>query len=141
DVPKHLKKILYDAGIEKAIKKQKAALGQLAANLEGGRARSEEGQAKAKKTPKQRKKEHQKKAPEKRAQQAKAPPKPKIDLDSAFKSTSPKEVINQDSLVGPTQTGNTAAALAKGGFSRGTKGQGAGGGGQSVGIGQLTGKS
>src|SRR5690606_5528991 len=49
DLPKRLKQVLVDAGIEKALKKQQSAIGQMIKGLDGGRARGEEGKAKAEK--------------------------------------------------------------------------------------------
>lgn len=142
DVPKHLRRIVFDAGIEKAIQRQKAAIGQLANNLEGGRAKMEEGRAKARKELAPQKQKQQKKLVQKvTPTKQKGPVAPKVDLDAAFSTPTERPVLQNVAMVGKPQAGNTAAALADGGFARGTKGEGAGGGGKSVGIGQLSGYS
>src|SRR5690606_14971590 len=88
DVPKHLKKVLYNAGIEQARKIQEAAIGQIAQNLEGGRARLEEGKASSSKVAEQKKKstkpEKTKSPPQKVAQEKTSAPK------VAEKATPPK---------------------------------------------------
>ncbi len=153
DIPKHLRKVLYNAGIDSAMKQQQAAIGELIRQLEGGRARSEEGKSKAKKSKKKQKKSPKKKSKTKKKTTKKTAKKsrprkvikkesPVFDLDSAFSSSSKKTSITKSTtLIGEPESGNTAAALAKGGFARGRKGLGAGGGGKSVGIGQLKGYS
>lgn len=158
DIPKNLRKVLYQAGLDKAAKQRQAAIGQLIQQLEGGRARSEEGKSsqkkvakpvkvkkqvrKAKPQPKPRKTTSRRPTPKavKKAQPQKQAPA--LDLDAAFGSTSPKNSLAKSAnLVGQPAKGNTASAIAQEGFARGRKGLGAGGGGQSVGIGQLKGYS
>lgn len=139
DIPEHLKQVLYDAGIEDALKKQQSAIGHIAKTLEGGRARAEEGRASAQKTPK-------KPTPTRKSRQTrvKAPAKASgapLDLNAAFSVSEAQEEVQNQDMVGETAAGNTAAALVGGNFARGTKGLGAGGGGQSVGIGALKGYS
>lgn len=152
DIPKHLKKVLFDRGIEAAMKRQQSALGELAANLKGGRARSDEGKASSNKKPKpkaQKKKTQKPKTETKQKQRktkvatskpkTKVAPVPKIDLDSAFVSSTNTKKPTKVAVVGKSSNGNTAAALANGNFARGNKGLGSGGGGKSVGIGELKG--
>lgn len=139
DVPKHLKKVLFDAGIAQAIKRQQAAVGQVAANMQGGRARGEEGKSSAQKNPEQQKQSTA------AAQESKvSPQKTKMANAKSINEAFEKSVdtnVTTDSVVGQKTAGNTASALANGSFARGTKGFGAGGGGESVGIGQLSGLS
>lgn len=139
DIPDHLKKVLYDAGIAEAIKKQQSAIGQIAANLEGGRARAEEGQATANKSPEKPKASQQQK-PVAKAQQPNSPQVSQLDIQSAFDNATDAPAT-PDSILGEKTLGNTATALKGGNFARGTSGLGAGGGGESVGIGQLKGLS
>lgn len=141
DIPEHLKQVIYDAGIQEALKKQQAAIGQIAKTLDGGRARAEEGKSTARKSevkPQVQKSAQQRNLP-KVDQVAQAQPK-SVQLDSAFAALSETTINAPDAVTGPETQGNVASALASGGFARGTKGLGAGGGGQSVGIGQLTGQ-
>ena len=143
DIPEHIKKVVYNAGIKKALKQQKSAIGQIAKTLEGGRARSEEGASKARKSPKKTKpvqKKVQRKVPTKKVAQKPVPVK--VDISSAFKPTTTKQKTSPQALQANTQqSGNTVSALSTTGFSRGTSGLGSGGGGQSVGIGALKGQS
>ncbi len=149
DVPKHLKRVVMDAGIAQAMKKQRAAIGELAMNNEGGRARGEEGRAKAENNPReaeaQQNKAMQQKALPKKAGDTKVAQQQEqeadLDLDAAFNSTTKKALSGSVSVVGKRSDGNTATALADGGFARGRVGEGSGGGGQSVGIGALSGLS
>lgn len=141
DVPEHLKKVLFDAGIADAIKKQQSAIGELANNLEGGRARGEEGRATANKSPDAAKAKPQANTP-KAAAKSNAPQVTAKDINSAFSdsgATTPTD--STASIVGEKQLGNTASALKGGNFARGTSGFGSGGGGESVGVGQLKGLS
>ncbi len=143
DIPEHIRKVVYNAGIEKALKKQKSAIGQIAQTLEGGRARAEEGASKARKSPKKvvaKKKPVKRVVPTKKV--AQKPKQVKVDIVSAFKPTSKKTKTSPDALKATTsQSGNTVSALSTKGFARGTSGLGSGGGGQSVGIGALKGQS
>ncbi len=159
DVPKQLKRILYDAGIEQGLKKQQAAIGELVSQLEGGRARGEEGKVSAsrseekvevqKPVEKVDTKKPSKSAPKtqlKRSNQATRKAElsePALDLDAAFSaSPSSKKSVSQTAhLVGKRENGNAAAAITGGNFARGSKGIGGGGGGTSVGIGELKGYS
>ncbi|MEW6056208.1 MAG: TonB family protein [Bdellovibrionota bacterium] len=140
DVPKEIRQVLFNAGIENAMKRQRAAIGQLADNLKGGRAKGEEGKASANRQAEQSK-AAQKSPPKNVASKNANAPAQKVDLDAAFNSGKTTGIVNTVSMAGKPQVGNTAAALVGGGFARGTKGLGSGGGGQSVGIGQLTGDS
>lgn len=160
NIPKHWKKIMYHAGIENALKRQQAAIGQIATTLEGGRARSEEGQSSGKFAP-EKSEISQKSNPKKQDQksginqnkarlnngpntahsQQKTSADQSVDLDSVF-NTEATGVKSQDTpmtLVGPRQDGNTIKSIATKGFARGSEGEGAGGGGKSVGIGALVG--
>jgi pSer/pThr/pTyr-binding forkhead associated (FHA) protein len=163
DLPAHLKKSVYNAGLAKALQRKRSAIGELA-KKEGGRAKGEEGRAsaakqikKAESAPKPSKKSApkvvKKQAPSRKQIAKSAKPKEaeqteaevKIDLDSAFDSK-PSKNTNLAKNAGTESTversGNTVAAFSDaGGFARGTKGTGAGGGGESVGIGALKGTS
>lgn len=139
DIPEHLKQVLYDAGIEEALQKQQSAIGQIAKTLDGGRARSEEGRASAKQTP--QKPVEQKPATQQEQTTQTETPAPALDLDAAFNVSSETKEVKKVDVVGAVNNGNTAATVLDGGFARGTKGLGAGGGGQSVGIGALKGYS
>ena len=134
DVPKHLKKVLFHAGQKEAQKRQQAAVGQVLSQL-GGRARGKEGKSKAKKA-----KASQKKAPQKKTAKQKAKNAKKVDLSQAFTPVQ-SHFSKQAVQSGNPSSGNTASALTEGGFASGTKGLGAGGGGQSVGVGALQGQS
>lgn len=139
DLPENLKQVVYDAGIQEALKKQKAAVGQIANNLDGGRARGEEGASKAQQAMEQ----SQAKAQQKQAEVSKnANTKMTVaQLEAAFSGNEASKNPVPDSVKGPRDSGNTVSALTEGSFGRGTKGLGAGGGGQSVGVGQLKGLS
>jgi outer membrane biosynthesis protein TonB len=163
-IPPKLKKVLYEAGIKSAKEKRKSAIGEILSQT-GGRAKSEEGAAKAKKKPKESKTKKVEKVTEKTktketpkdkpkvaktkptpktkvsAAKGKAASKPKVDISSAFSSATSESIADSVSMKGAEQAGNTLSALSGGQFARGTKGLGAGGGGQSVGIGQLKGLS
>lgn len=139
DLPENLKQVVYDAGIQEALKKQKAAVGQIAQNLEGGRARAEEGASKAQKAMEQSQAQAKQKQAE--AVKSKTSKLTAAQLEAAFAGAETSENPVPDSVKGPTETGNTVSALSEGGYARGSKGLGAGGGGQSVGVGQLTGMS
>jgi hypothetical protein len=142
DVPEHLKKVLFDAGIADAIKKQQSAIGELANNLEGGRARGEEGRATANKDPNAAKPAAKTQTnPPKAQANANAPKVTAKDISSAFSDNSAPSTDSTASIVGEKQLGNTASALKGGNFARGTSGFGSGGGGESVGVGQLKGLS
>lgn len=141
DVSEKLKKVVYDAGIADALKKQQAAIGELAANLEGGRARGEEGQATARKAPTPAASQAAAQPPPSPTTNTSQPQPEKVNFDAAFNRTSETPVTEAPSAVGMPTTGNTVSAIANGSFARGSKGLGAGGGGQSVGIGQLKGLS
>jgi len=148
-LPKHLKKILYNAGLATALKRQRSAIGELRNQLRG-RARSKEGKSKSKKTakrPKNTKKKQvaktkpipkKKPPPQIEIKQVRQAPK-KIDLDAIFKTAKRKSSSSHSYFSGKTTDGNTSAAIAKGGIARGRIGDGAGGGGSSVGIGTLRG--
>jgi hypothetical protein len=141
DVPEHLKKVLFDAGIADAIKKQQSAIGELANNLEGGRARGEEGRATANKSPDAAKAQAKTQEAPKAAAKANAPQVTAKDISSAFSDGASTPTDTTASIVGEKQLGNTASALKGGNFARGTSGFGSGGGGESVGVGQLKGLS
>ncbi len=136
EIPEKLKRVLFKAGVESATKRRQSAVGAIT-NEQGGRARAEEGASKAKKAPEVQK------ASVKKAQQVTNKKSEtvakKVDLDSAFSKDTNKSVVDEIARKGPVTSGNTVSAIAKGGFARGNSGLGAGGGGQSVGIGQLKG--
>jgi outer membrane biosynthesis protein TonB len=164
-LPQHLKRSVYNAGLAKALMRRRSAIGELAKDKKGGRAKAEEGKASpAKETPKTAKASKPgPKAPTKAAAKIKVPKKirqiakpgkhddvqggeaeVKVDLDSAFNSnpTKSSNLAKDAGAVskGVKETGNTVATITDaGGFARGTKGVGGGGGGQSVGIGALKG--
>ncbi|MGE0615224.1 MAG: AgmX/PglI C-terminal domain-containing protein [Bacteriovoracia bacterium] len=147
ELPKHMKRTLFDAGIESALKKQQAAIGEMISKLEGGRAGGEEGRARADR--RQTKKPETKRAAKNAKTKNKASTMVKnlgradegavLDLDSAFSAKKQRRANDTTAFSGAPQVGNTAAALAGGDFARGTKGFGSGGGGKSVGIGALKG--
>ncbi len=151
DIPESLRKIVYNIGVQNAKKVQQASIGALAKDLQGGRARSEEGKSKSKKAPKEQLKQKTAKAKKqikkevkvvqnKVAVAKKEKPVPKIDLDSSFTSSNSEEVVNPAAMkASNVVSGNTLSALTDGGYARGTQGLGAGGGGKSVGIGSLSG--
>ncbi len=154
DIPEHLKKVVYDIGIKNAEKKQQSAIGQIAKTLEGGRARAEEGKSSAKKAKeKQSKEKSQAKKPTSKAEAqesksqvvAQTTEKVKqvemVNLDNAFADASSSEVSATEAVLSNVKAnGNSASAIADGGFARGNKGLGAGGGGESVGVGALKGQ-
>lgn len=154
DIPKRLRKIVYDIGVKNAEERRRAAIGQIAKNLEGGRARAEEGKSKTKKSV--TKTAPAKTAPKETVKNTKqseevlqnttktsdiaATKFEKIDLDSAFSEPTNVKLVAKASQHAKTNvTGNTASAIAGGSFARGKSGYGAGGGGQSVGIGSVSG--
>ncbi|MBL7663491.1 MAG: FHA domain-containing protein [Bacteriovoracaceae bacterium] len=153
DIPKHLKKVVYDVGIKSAKEKQQSAIGQIAQN-QGGRARAEEGKSSAKKSDKEKALEKaDAKKPTEQAEAAEAKSKAvaqtntaekkieMVNLDNAFAKAAPSAVSNTDAILSNTKAdGNSASAIADGGFARGNKGLGSGGGGESVGIGALKGQ-
>ena len=170
DLPAELKKSVFQAGLAKALQRHQSAIGQLARDNEGGRAKGEEGKASptksmavAKSAPKAepkalkkptkvaaqsvKKLDHQilnHKAPVKaqKSVAAEAEKGAHVDIDSAFDAAPEKNTpINVGAgTPGKVQVGNTIAAFADpGSFARGRKGNGAGGGGESVGIGALKG--
>jgi outer membrane biosynthesis protein TonB/pSer/pThr/pTyr-binding forkhead associated (FHA) protein len=150
DIPKHLKKVVYDIGIKAAKEKQKSAIGEIA-KAEGGRARAEEGKASAKKdlAEKSQEKVESKEAVKPAAQKSKTPitvqadkavKKEAIDFDKSFSEAAPSEMTAVSAMVSNVKVnGTSASAIANGGFARGSKGLGAGGGGTSVGVGALKG--
>ena len=155
DLPPQLRQTQYRKDLAKKLAEKQSAIGQLAKDLQGGRAGGEEGRVKAElKTEKVDKgkvadKEPPQKSPQK---QAHTGPTHKVensnqkqhplDLDRAFKkSAGGQNLANAVGAAGQRQEGNAVAALTDGGFARGTKGRGAGGGGKSVGIGTLQGYS
>ena len=130
DLPRELKRSLFNAGLAKAAQRRQSAIGQLARDNQGGRAKGEEGKATAQKSPvvahPEKKKETPKpvKQPAKVAAQAakhrelenlnrKAPikggksiattgEKPvKVDIDSAFTSAPEKTLTVPDTAGGP----------------------------------------
>jgi len=157
-IPEKLKKVLFEAGINSAKEKQQSAIGELLKS--GGRARGQTGQAKRKVVTKKVKSPEEKKekatvaktevqkpqetktettAPSK-TQTAQAAPKAMPDLSSVKESSSSN--LEDIGVVGKTlEKGNTSSALTSGSFARGSTGLGSGGGGESVGIGQLKGLS
>lgn len=150
DIPKHLKKVVYDIGIKQAKEKRQSAVGEIAKS-EGGRARAEEGKASAKKdlAEKSEQKSESKDVAKPEKQQSKTPitvaatqavKKEAIDFDKSFAEAAPSELAATSALVSNVKVnGTSASAIANGGFARGTKGLGAGGGGTSVGVGALKG--
>ncbi len=153
DIPEHLKKVVYDIGVKAATQKRQSAIGQIAKSIEGGRARAAEGKSKTRKSPKpkaakkvvEKKKTKPKPSKQKMAEapvQKAAPAKevPKVDLDSSFAIDSESELVSKSAVQSENaEEGNTASALANGGFARGRTGLDAGGGGSSVGVGSLKG--
>ncbi|MCK5884078.1 MAG: AgmX/PglI C-terminal domain-containing protein [Bacteriovoracaceae bacterium] len=149
-IPPKLKKILYEAGIKSATKKQKSAIGEMLA--QGGRARGDSGMAKTKRSESEKKAKVKKKASptkvaktEKSAQVKKSniaatTKQSRPDLSKVFASTS-TDALEDISLKGATEKGNTVSSISGGHFARGSSGLGSGGGGVSVGIGQLKGAS
>lgn len=146
DLPKHLKRSVFDAGIARALQRRQSAIGQLSRDQQGGRARGEEGKLTAARS-QEKQLAKPKSAPSKAKDSVLSVKSSKksaerVDLDAAFSGSSAPAVAISDSLPGTPKTGNAAAALSDpGSFARGKKGEGAGGGGQSVGIGQLAGNS
>lgn len=154
DIPVPLKRVLFDAGIENALKKQRSAIGQLA-QLEGGRARGEEGKASAnqqervtkhtqKSKTKAKSKFKNRKALKTLSVSRKSSRKSQsadegLDFDAAFGGKVSASNLKVDAIVGKSRNGNAAGTLASNGFARGTHGNGSGGGGESVGIGSLKG--
>lgn len=150
DIPKHLKKVVYDIGIRSAKEKQKSAIGEIA-KAEGGRARAEEGKASAKKdvAAKSQEKVESKDTAKPEAQKSKTPitvnaakavKKEAIDFDKSFEEAAPSEMVATSAMISDVKVnGTSASAIANGGFARGSKGLGAGGGGTSVGVGALKG--
>ncbi len=153
DIPERLKKVVYDIGIKSATEKRQSAIGQIAKTLEGGRARAEEGKSSAKKE--QEKKSAEKSKADKPtnkadAQEAKSQVVAQtmeqtkkiemVNLDNAFSDAAPSKTSATEAVLSNVKAnGNSASAIADGGFARGNKGQGSGGGGESVGIGALKG--
>ena len=143
-IPAQLKRVLYNAGIENALRKQQAAIGQLAQNLEGGRAKGTEGKVSGQFD---RRKVVQHKAALRHRMNAVAQSESAAiqkELNTAFSAGSTIETNPTAKAVvmeGSPHAGNAAAAIINGGFARGTQGLGPGGGGQSVGIGSLEGYS
>jgi hypothetical protein len=152
DIPQNLKRILFDSGVKNAIRKERAAIGQLAQNLEGGRASGEEGLSAGSANPEN--------AHTSKNQTASIPQKErtiginknngqissrksKLDIDSVF-ATNTKSADIKDQKIpsqGPGQSGNVVSKLVGDNFGKGTKGIGTGGGGSSVGIGALKGNA
>ncbi|OFZ21854.1 MAG: hypothetical protein A2202_00310 [Bdellovibrionales bacterium RIFOXYA1_FULL_36_14] len=154
DIPKHLKKVVYDIGVKNALEKRRAAIGQIAQNLEGGRARAEEGRSKTEKAVTQSnptksvvkevtpnvKQTEQINQNTNKITEVTATQFEKVDLDSAFAEPTNVKLINKAAMLSDANvTGNTVSAIAQGSFARGRTGFGAGGGGKSVGIGSLSG--
>ena len=150
DIPKHLKKVVYDIGIKQAKEKRKSAIGDIAKN-EGGRARAEEGKASAKKDLAEKSEQKAESKDNAKPDKAKAKTpiavasnkaiqKEAIDFDKSFAEAAPSEMAATSALVSNIKvSGTSASAIANGSFARGTKGLGAGGGGTSVGVGALKG--
>jgi hypothetical protein len=160
DLPQHLKRSVYNAGLAKALQRRRSAIGDLAKDKTGGRAKGEEGRASAKKAEKAKpviakaekiNKKFAKAGKINKALKNKKAVKQdvesqedvKVDLDSAF-SAKPSKASNLSKDTAEVSAGkgngNTVAAFSDaGGFARGTKGLGSGGGGESVGIGALKG--
>ncbi len=148
-IPPKLKKVLYEAGIKSATKKQKSAIGEMLA--QGGRARSESGMAKTKRSEAEKSKKTVKKATsekvatkETKAQAEKSKvaattKQARPDISNVFSTST--DALEEISLKGPTEKGNTVSSISGGHFARGSSGLGSGGGGESVGIGQLKGAS
>lgn len=148
EVPKKLKKVLFKAGMEWAKKRQQSAIGQKLSE-QGGRAKSKEGAAKAKKAPppKVTKKvektskvvSSKKVKPKKDAREQKKPET--VDLNAVFGEKSSESIVDTVALSGPTEKGTTLGAMTSGQFARGSSGFDSGGGGAGVGIGQMKGLS
>lgn len=145
-VPEKLRKVLYEAGIKNAKTKKLSAIGEILA--QGGRARGEEGASKSQKTQKTETSNQLKKESkvESKTETAKTVPNQttqtiqRPDL-TALSSTPQSSSSVGIQISGPETTGNTLSSIAQGSFARGRQGLGSGGGGQSVGIGQLKGIS
>lgn len=162
-IPKKIQKVLFNAGIEEAQKRRIAAIGQILQNLQKGRARAEEGKATPKRTLPKAKKQIVKKIAKPKIRVKKkvvrkiAKVDKKVALNKVKKSVAPTEVVPKidfeqtevasianefsklDTLMKEKNPGNTSMALVGGHYARGKEGLGAGGGGKSVGIGQLKG--
>jgi pSer/pThr/pTyr-binding forkhead associated (FHA) protein len=153
DIPKRLKKVVYDIGIKQAKEKRQSAIGNIARTLEGGRARAEEGKSSAKKSKKKKSKQKSKaKKPTNKAQSNEAKSKvvaqttekikkvEMVNLDNAFSDAAPSQTSATEAVLSNVKAnGTSASAIADGGFARGNKGLGSGGGGSSVGVGALKG--
>ena len=150
DIPKRLRKIVYDIGVKNAMEKRQAAIGRIAKTLEGGRAKAEEGRSKTKKTivktkpqkvvKKTKTKDDKTLKNAHKASKAAPSKAQEVDLDSTFAESSNVEVLDKAAVLSKTnESGNTVSAMAKGSFARGRTGHGPGGGGKSVGIGSISG--
>jgi TonB family protein len=152
DIPQNLKRILFDSGMKNAISKERAAIGQMAQNMEGGRESGEEGRSAGSAT--------QNNLNNKKIQTASLPQKEKtiglnknkgqisnqkskLDIDSVFATNTKSGELNYKAV--PTQNsgqaGSAVSKLVGESFGKGIKGTGSGGGGSSVGIGALKGNA
>lgn len=148
EVPENLKKVMFEAGIKNAKEKQKSAIGEILA--QGGRAKGEEGSSKSQKTPTP---EQATKITRKEEKKTPTPENPTPSQSVAntqtinrpdLKALMAKSTSSESSSIaieGPSTAGNTLSAISGGGLARGSKGLGAGGGGSSIGIGQIQGSS
>jgi pSer/pThr/pTyr-binding forkhead associated (FHA) protein len=150
DIPQNLKRILFDSGSKEANKKQRAAIGQLAKNLEGGRESGDEGRATG--SSNQSNTSHDKNPLttnpkiERTIGITKNPglissKKSGLDIDSVFATNTKSTSTNDNNIPtqGPVKTGNIISKLVGNNYGKSSKGVGTGGGGKSVGIGQLKG--
>lgn len=152
DIPQNLKRILFDSGIKTAIRKERAAIGQISQNLEGGRESGDEGRSagstnqnnesnKLKQTAGFSKKEKTIGVSKNIGQRSSN--KTGLDIDSVF-ATNTKNSDTKDvnlPIQGTGHSGNVVSKLVGNNYGKGTKGTGASGGGGSVGLGQLKGNS
>lgn len=152
-IPQSIKKIIYDAGVKNGKQVKESAIGAILSK-EGGRAAGESGVVKTQKAPVPEKtvqsepSKVKKKTKKMKAEMVVAKNKnknnksKKINIGAVFRTNGViSSAVGRTALQGNLENGNSIAAINNGKFGRGSIGFGVGGGGKSVGVGQLKGLS